>query len=1187
MRRKIGSMILVVCILLVWMPDTVMAARMERRQETAAAAVQKVSDEEQKETDGDADKSEKTNKTNKTASRAVGTIAEGSGSEADPYRIGDAETLRVFADLVNGVGGSANTGICAVLTGNIDLSGVCGAGIGSWTSIGKKAHPYTGTFDGAGFSVNGLYYSDLGGSYAGLFGYNSGVIKNLGVAGGSVEAGSYTGSVCGYNKGTIAGCYNAASVKGGRYTGGVCGNNEGGSVNVCYNTGEVSGEKYVGGVCGYNKNILTDCYNMGTVSGSSTSVGGVCGYNKKQVANCYNTGAVSGKGTDYVGSICGYNHSESSFLNCYYLTTGTENGNYGIAMTRERFAAGEVCWLLNDGKSEGAVWHQTCGQGFPAFGGKTVYQVQAYRESGGTKNLVSWYTNEKSKSGMQTYTAPAAENTGGDSGENAAENPEEDSGWTADGHVYQKPKWKWKDYDSVEAVFTCQDCGEQTTRKATIKKKTTEATCAAEGKTVYTASVDLNDKTYKDTKTVKIPKAGHQTLTPVAKKAAMCEEAGIKRDCWICPVCKQYFGDQKGTVGLSINDVVEPALGHKYGENGVWTWAADLSRATVVIACGNSGCDEKLSLDGIITSKTTATCKTPGTTTYTATAQYNGKTYTDTPEPVAVEILPHDYSGGPKWEWSEDKSTATAVFSCSYGCGTTVKEKGTVRYETTGATCKVPGTTIYTATVQYEGEEYEDSKTVTDKLIPHDFSGEPKWEWSEDNSTATAVFSCSYGCGTTVEKEGTVRYKTTGATCTVQGTTVYTATLQYNEKTYEDSKTVTDATIPHDFSGKPEWKWSEDKSTATAVFSCEFGCGETMEKEGTVNLETITTEATCKAAGKGTYKAVVENGGKEYTSDPVEGVIPQKNHTLGDPFPAVEAECEQDGSKEYWVCSACGGMFCDAAGSEEIKKEDIVIPAKGHTLVREKDNIYKCTECGKSYSITEENGTRSIQSLEDGTVILQKRKNNDSNDDQIEKNDNIVIKPEEEETQDGEAAPGGTSAESVSEKNEKKEEKEENGKNEEILPAGGDDVSDGQTETPEQAGQEKPAEEVKPAEQIGQEKPAEDAGPAEQMGQEKPAENAELAEPTEQEGQPSAESGAPEENDHYGLIYPEGEEVQADPMVSDAWEEGAVNLRVKSSVNGETQEEQEQIGYSMWISIGVLIAFTGIILLCILRRKEN
>lgn len=978
MRRKIGSVILVVCILLAWMPDTVMAARMERRPEaTAAAAVQKVSDEDQKETDGDADKSEETEKTdkrnkiNKTTNRVVGTIAEGSGSEADPYRIGDAETLRIFADMVNGVGGSANTGICAVLTGNIDLSGVCGAGIGSWTPIGKKAHPYTGTFDGSGFSVNGLYYSDLGGSYAGLFGYNSGVIKNLGVTGGSVEAGSYTGSVCGYNKGTIAGCYNAASVKGGRYTGGVCGNNEGGSVNVCYNTGAVSGEKYVGGVCGYNKDILTDCYNMGTVSGSSTSVGGVCGYNKKQVANCYNTGAVSGKGTDYVGSICGYNHSESSFLNCYYLTTGTENGNYGIAMTRERFAAGEVCWLLNDGKSEGAVWHQTCGQGFPAFGGKTVYQVQAYRESGGTKNLVSWYTNEKSKSGMQTYTAPAAENTGGDSGENAAENSEAYAGWTADGHVYQEPEWNWKDYDSAEAVFTCQDCGEQTTRKATIEKETTKATCVAEGKTVYTAFVEVNDGTYRDTKTVKTAKIGHSMIL-TADTPATCNKVGCHGGYYYCRACGNYFKDRDGA---------DPA---KKSE---------------------------------------------------------------------VEI---------------EKSTA------------------------------------------------------------HTYTKVLKWVWARDYSSATATFKCDI-CGHT----------------------------------------------------------------------------ETVPKENVTILPVEASGNACNAGGEISHKAIVTFQGVTYPGEEKEKV--SAGHKL-EPVPAVVPTCVDAGKKGHWKCQVCGKLFSDSKGNTEVPEKDLSIPATGvHQLEHVSGNTYYCPICKTNYIVTEgKDGTSSIQSLEDGAAITQEgekhegavdQKGNDNVDgDQIEKNDNIVIKPEKEETQDGEAAPGGTPAESVSEK---KEKKEENGKNEGILPAGGNNVSDGQekqeeqTETPEpagtleQAGQEKPAEEVKPAEQIGQEKPAEDAGPAEQMGQEKPAENAELAEPTEQEGQPAAESGAPEENDHYGLIYPEGEEVQADPMVSDAWEEGAVNLRVKSSVNGETQEQQEQIGYSMWISIGVLIVFTGIILLCILRRKEN
>lgn len=334
MRKRITGIILAASIFFAMAPQTVMAAKMETKplqlQETAE----------------------------QSGTEAVGGISdmEGDGSETAPYRIESARQLRAFADLVNGVDGMPDTGICASLTCNLDLSGVCGPELGSWTPIGTKDHPYTGTFDGGSFTITGLYFYEPGTSYTGLFGRNAGTIKNLGVVGADITAGNYTGGVCGYNSGIISGCRHAATVKGANYTGGICGYNDGGgSISVCYNTGEVSGRKYAGAICGYNKNILTDCFNMGPVTGEKTSIGGICGYNKVSVSNCYNAGSVAGGGKKYIGSICGYNHSKSTFLNCYYLITGEEKGNYGVAASKECFASGEVCWFLNGGKSENVI----------------------------------------------------------------------------------------------------------------------------------------------------------------------------------------------------------------------------------------------------------------------------------------------------------------------------------------------------------------------------------------------------------------------------------------------------------------------------------------------------------------------------------------------------------------------------------------------------------------------------------------------------------------------------------------------------------------------------------------------------------------------------------------------------------------------------------------------------------------
>lgn len=677
MRRKIYSFILIVTMLLVLMPDTAMAAKMEGKSlRTRETVVQ-------------------TGKTDAAVAAGVPVDMEGSGTAVDPYRIKSAEQLRAFADMVNGTGGAPDTGLCAVLTQKIDLSGVCDAETGSWTPIGTKKTPYTGTFDGGSYTVSGLYYHKPDTSYAGLFGCNAGTIRNLGVVGSDIAAGSYTGGVCGSNRGTIAGCYNASPVSGDSYTGGICGYNDGsGIVSVCYNTGTVSGGKYVGGICGYNRNEASNCYNMGTVNGSGTSVGGVCGYNKKLVSACYNTGEVGGK--DYVGSVCGYNHSESAFLNCYYLITGTEKGSYGAGMTRQQFASGEVCWLLNGGKSENVVWHQTCGAGFPAFGGKTVYQTQIYKGSGSS---VFAYTNDKNKNGAQPYTAPAAENSGGTVDGNTG------------GHVYQEPEWEWDEekYQSAVAVFTCQDCGGKLRMEATISRKRTSS-CGEEGGTIYTASVERDDKTYVDTRTDQTEKEAHETLVWVRESAATCEEPGYTKDCWTCLACGACFEDETGK--KELKKVRIRALGHKYEGDPRWIPESDYSAVTAEFVCARS-CGKVPEVRRVKTKvvSSNATCMTAGTTTYSAVVNFNGKNY-KYKEDVPGQTLPHNYGGNPVWDWPSVDGPASAVFGCrNKGCSASYPVPATITSaEVPGTDCSSPGKTIYTAEVEYDGRIYTDKK---------------------------------------------------------------------------------------------------------------------------------------------------------------------------------------------------------------------------------------------------------------------------------------------------------------------------------------------------------------------------------------------------------------------------------------------------------------------------------------------
>ena len=239
------------------------------------------------------------------------------------YEIGNAGQLYWFAEYVNG----GNTGINAVLTDDITVNtgdvancgGVKADGWIDWTPIGNSSNKYTGTFDGQGYTVSGLYFNDSDTSYVGLFGSveSGGKVSGVGIADSYFRGNDYVGGICGENGGTITNCYNSGVV-------------------IAVNRKSVAG-----GICGYNEGTITNCYNSGNISaeGNAALIGGVCAGNYGTVTNCY-----------------------------YLSETADENGG----KTETQFGSGEVAYLLSQGEN-GEIWGQTIGtDSMPVMGGKKV-----------------------------------------------------------------------------------------------------------------------------------------------------------------------------------------------------------------------------------------------------------------------------------------------------------------------------------------------------------------------------------------------------------------------------------------------------------------------------------------------------------------------------------------------------------------------------------------------------------------------------------------------------------------------------------------------------------------------------------------------------------------------------------------------------------------------------------------------
>ena len=319
-------------------------------------------------------------------------FAGGSGVEGDPFLIVTKEQLEAFRDYVN----DGRNGIWGKLEADIDLNPgytfhedgsytYSGEGeapkVQSWTPIGSSSHRYTGTFDGGGCTISGVYINNASNNQ-GLFGYvgsgdTAGAVQNLGVVNSCIRGASYVGGVVGSvnGSGRIQNCYNTGSVYGrASSVGGVAGSIDVGSVSACYNTGSVSGgASYVGGVVGYVEYSasITNCYNTGSVTGAYINIGGVAGYvyHSSTVTNCYNTGSVSGESS--VGGVTGYVYNSSTVRNCYYLDTSASTGiDYGsgeaTSLTAEQMTGSDA---LGEGETQmnlnTTVW--TAGSDAPSW----------------------------------------------------------------------------------------------------------------------------------------------------------------------------------------------------------------------------------------------------------------------------------------------------------------------------------------------------------------------------------------------------------------------------------------------------------------------------------------------------------------------------------------------------------------------------------------------------------------------------------------------------------------------------------------------------------------------------------------------------------------------------------------------------------------------------------------------------
>ena len=427
--------------------------------------------------------------------------------------------------------------------------------------------------------------------------------------------------------------------------------------------------------------------------------------------------------------------------------------------------------------------------------------------------------------------------------------------------VFGEPTFSWTEtatgYNAV-ATFGSNVETISKTINATVTSNTTPATCENAGEIVYTATVTFEDKNYSDEKRVVLSAIGHNYGTPE----------------WTWTPVGGETGDGAPTGGYT---------------------------AKATFTCQNDT-QHIENVDAVVTSlNVEATCEEGAKIVYTATATLDGREYQDTKSIVTGDPLGHDY-GEPEWEWTEvaggaaDGSdidsgeeipyTAVAVFTCRRDPSHTMRlDGGDYSYEDGMGDCEEPGTVIYYARVTYNDVEYEGTKEVTVPATGHDY-GEPEWNWTEgDNggySAVVAVFTCQNNPEHVENVQGEIASQDYDATCDEPAKIVYTATATFGGREYTDTKTITMGDpLGHDYSGEPEWEWTEtqDGWTAEAVFTCQH-CSDKMNLPAEIGVEG--SDAGCDTDGLKIYYASVEYNDETYNAEK-EVVIPMTGHAYGAP----------------------------------------------------------------------------------------------------------------------------------------------------------------------------------------------------------------------------------------------------------------------------------------------------------------
>ena len=450
-----------------------------------------------------------------------------------------------------------------------------------------------------------------------------------------------------------------------------------------------------------------------------------------------------------------------------------------------------------------------------------------------------------------------------------------------------------------------------------------------------------------ETVTAKLSVSHH--LVHVERKEATCTENG-NEEYYICDSCGIMYSDSEGLNRIYVIPTIY-ATSHVWGssveENRVEPTCIEAGHYDLVMYCER--CHEELQRQTIelsplghtwgpqvIENRVEPTCEIPGSYDLVIYCSVCGEELQR--QTVTIEKLGHDYKN-PVWVW--DGFTAKYVYTCERDNNHKLELDADITSEITLApTCLATGKRVYTATVEYQGNTYTDTKEEILPTLGHNYDyNNPVWSWNE-YSSATVEFTCLNDVEHKDTYNATITSEVTEvSTCITTGVRTYTATVVVDGKSYTNTKTEVLPALGHtEAEAVVENKVEPTCEVAghyDLVVYCTV-CGEELSRQtieipalGHTEGEAVVenrVEPTCETPGSYDLVVYCSVCGEELSRETIE--ISALGHEYGELISEVPATCTTTGIKAYYHCERCNKYF--DSNKNEVTYEELIIEALGH-----------------------------------------------------------------------------------------------------------------------------------------------------------------------------------------------------------------------------------------------------------------